>query len=145
MRAAVRFTKFLRVRRIVVIAAADFKGQSGFRGAHPEVRVMLHPRRMEIEAEISTEGPQPVKVTIVTNAYRLRDRDHRESFVVGPRRGVERTWSLGFTGGWYDFTVTVAAFERRFAGRLETRAGQRERPGDGDDGGRGRRAVGIHA
>jgi len=25
-----------------------------------------------------------------------------------------------FTGGWYDFTVAAAAFERRFAGRLET-------------------------
>lgn len=47
-------------------------------------------------------------------------RSSGSSFIVAPLRTVERTWSLDFSGGWYDFTVTAGAFERRFAGRMET-------------------------
>jgi phospholipase C len=97
-----------------------FKGDAGIQGARPELCVRLHPRRMEIEAALSNDGTQPVTVTIVANAYRLRHQDHQSSFVVAPHGTVERTWSLDFTGGWYDFTVTAGAFERRFAGRMET-------------------------
>ena len=75
---------------------------------------------MELEAAISNDGAQPVKVTVVANAYRLRHHDHQTSIVVAPHRTIERRWSLAFSGGWYDFTVTADAFERRFAGRMET-------------------------
>lgn len=80
----------------------------------------FHPRRIEIEGQVSNEGAKPIKATIVVNAYRLRHHDHETTLVVPPHRTVERRWSLELTGGWYDFTVTAGAFERRFAGRMET-------------------------
>jgi phospholipase C len=87
--------------------------------AAPGVRVDYHQKRMDITAEIENRNSRPLKVTIVANAYRHRRHDD-ESFVVWPYRSVERRWSLDRTGGWYDFTVRVGRFERRFAGRMET-------------------------
>jgi phospholipase C len=87
--------------------------------ARPEVRLKLHPRRSEIDATVSNEGTERLKVTVVTNAYRLRRRDHENSFNVGPHAAVERRLSLESSAGWYDFTIRAGTFERRFAGRLE--------------------------
>jgi phospholipase C len=99
-----------------------FKGRAAddTTAARPEVRITLHPRRSEIDAIVRNEGTDPLKVTIVANAYRLRDRDHRDSFFVGPHARTERRLSLEASAGWYDFTIRAGAFERRFAGRLES-------------------------
>ena len=98
-----------------------FKGQVSQReeDSGPQVRIEYQAKRMDITAMIETLSSRPLTVTIIANAYRQRGHDD-ETFVVRPHRQVKRRWSLEHSGGWYDFTVRVGEFERRFAGRMET-------------------------
>lgn len=57
-----------------------------------------------------------VGVKIVANAYR---KDDPWTLRLPADELGERSWKLTDSGNWYDFTLTAAGFERRFAGRME--------------------------
>jgi phospholipase C len=64
-------------------------------------------------------GKAACTVTIRANAYH---HGVPLELVVPSGGHASHRWSVAQSGGWYDFTVLAGAFERRFAGRMETGA-----------------------
>jgi phospholipase C len=87
-------------------------------GPNPEVRVCYDSAARSISLTIMNMGRVPAALSVQANAYRA---DGPWRYSVDPGMQIDPRWSLEATDDWYDFTVTMGdAFERRFAGRLET-------------------------
>ncbi|MBV8271234.1 MAG: phospholipase C, phosphocholine-specific [Cupriavidus sp.] len=89
-------------------AAADFK---------PEVQVCYESATGAVYLKVHNTGSAAGSVTVQANAYRS---DGPWVLEVGAGAVGQLSWNLGESGNWYDFTVSAANFERRFAGRVET-------------------------
>jgi phospholipase C len=87
-------------------------------GPNPEVRVCYDPEDNAVRLTIMNMGNQPADVTVTANAYRT---DGPWTYSVAPGMQTDASWNVTDSHHWYDFTLTMGtAFERRFAGRLET-------------------------
>jgi phospholipase C len=92
--------------------------QSGTAMPGPEIRVCYDVAGEALYLSLMNAGGAAVDFGVSANAYR---KDGPWSYHVPAQTLVEPRWSLGASGGWYDFTVTAGSgFTRRFAGRLET-------------------------
>jgi phospholipase C len=85
----------------------EFRGTVG--QGHPELVLQYDPANCAIELTASRHD----SLTLQPNAYRTEDP--------APLQAKQR-WTLVGSHGWYDFTVSGANFEHRFAGRMETGA-----------------------
>jgi phospholipase C len=81
-----------------------------------DVQVAYDPKGGSLRTQIRNAGGTPVKRRIAANAYR-NVRPWR--FSLAPYATAERSWKISANGNWYDFTVSAAGFEQRFAGRME--------------------------
>ena len=66
-------------------------------------------------------GIDAVPIEVTPSAYGAVLKPRRLHLAPGAK--ASRTWKLGSSGGWYDFTIlasTLPRWERRFAGRVET-------------------------
>ena len=93
-----------------------FRSFAGATSAGLEVQVDYNVKGDTIHMQLRNAGKQPVEVKIVANAYRT---DGPQTVSVAPNATNEQSWKLTDSGNWYDFTVSVSGFERRFAGRME--------------------------
>jgi phospholipase C len=75
-----------------------------------------HVDYFQFQMQKSAMTAQPIDVVIAANAYR---NDGPWTFSVAPNETADRSWRVSASGNWYDFTVSAAGFERRFAGRME--------------------------
>lgn len=91
------------------------------RSAEPEIRIEYHRRRESIRLLLLNRGNEPCTFRLSANAY--HQRWEPLSFRVPARDDREHVLPLKQSANWYDFTVRVdglAAYVRRFAGRMET-------------------------
>ncbi|MBM3117421.1 phosphocholine-specific phospholipase C [Jeongeupia naejangsanensis] len=87
-------------------------------GANPEIRVCYEVAGNAVYLTMLNTGTAACTFTVRPNAYR---QDGPWVFDVPAGMQIEQHWQLGWTGGWYDFSVSAAGgFSRRFAGRIET-------------------------
>jgi phospholipase C len=87
----------------------------------PEIRVDYDPRRQALRLVLSNRGDGACPFRLSSNAY--QHRFEPRLFRVPARGDREALLPLKHSASWYDFTVEVeglAAFSRRFAGRMET-------------------------
>ncbi len=85
-------------------------------GPNPEVRVCYDAADNGVSLTLMNMGDAPAEFVVKANAYRS---DGPWSYTVAPGMQIEPRWSLDGSHRWYDFTVSLGGFERRFAGRLE--------------------------
>jgi len=98
----------------------EFRGASvNASHAIPEVQLEYDSADLTIELIATNEGRGDAALVVRANAYRA-DGPWRLHVPHGAQ--VTRQWSVVASQHWYDFTVTGADFERRFAGRLENGA-----------------------
>ncbi|MGJ7552885.1 phosphocholine-specific phospholipase C [Variovorax sp. RB3P1] len=83
----------------------------------PEAQVCYEPATGQVYLKVHNTGTAAGTVTVKANAYRT---DGPWSLDVAAGDTGTLHWNLDASGHWYDFTVTGANFERRFAGRVET-------------------------
>jgi phospholipase C len=86
---------------------------------NPEIQVCYNLASAQIVLKVHNAGLQAGSVVVQANAYFI---DGPWTIDVAPQSTSSRSWNLAASGQWYDFTVTAAAFTRRFAGRIETGA-----------------------
>jgi phospholipase C len=84
---------------------------------HPNVQLKYDTVNVSVSLVVMMEGLSSASLIVRTNAYRA-DGPWRISAAPGKR--TIREWSVIASHGWYDFSVVGEAFERRFAGRMET-------------------------
>jgi phospholipase C len=91
------------------------------RAPEPEIRIEYDRYRDGLRLTLLNRGDAPCTFRLVANAY------HHDweplTFRVSPRNDRDHFLPLRHSANWYDFTVRVAglaAFSRRFAGRMET-------------------------
>jgi len=81
-----------------------------------EIEVRYDVADMALEIIATNAGPNEVDLTIHANAHRAEG----PWLVRVPSRGrMSRRWSLVASHCWYDFTVSSADLQRRFAGRID--------------------------
>ncbi|GAA4341187.1 phospholipase C, phosphocholine-specific [Pigmentiphaga soli] len=85
--------------------------------AQPELQVCYDVENGNVYAKVHNGGKEDIQVAVAANAYR---GDGPWTMTVPAGGMAEQHWELADSGCWYDFTVTGANFERRFAGRVET-------------------------
>jgi phospholipase C len=85
----------------------------------PEVKMESDPTNLNIRLIATNHGPSEVTLVLRANAYRT---DGPWTLTLPPGRRLVCVRSVAESYGWYDFTVTGEAFERRFAGRMESGA-----------------------
>ncbi len=102
-----------------------FKGRMAGPGlpltADPEIRVCYEITRGDVYVSFFNRGDAPCTFQVQPNAYYAGGESW--SFEVAAGGEVEQRWELAHSGGWYDFSVTLAGDGgslRRFAGRVET-------------------------
>jgi phospholipase C len=83
----------------------------------PEVQVCYEPAGGRIHLKIHNTGTAGGTVTVADNAYGIGGP---WTVSVAANSTGSLSWAIGTSGQWYDFTVSGTAFERRFAGRMET-------------------------
>jgi phospholipase C len=83
----------------------------------PEVQVCYDPASGQVYVKVHNTGAQAGSVVVTSNAYRT---DGPWPLDVAAGATAMLHWNLDDSGHWYDFTVSAANFERRFAGRVET-------------------------
>ncbi len=91
-------------------------------GSLPEIRVCYDLANGEVYAELMNAGDAACVFTVTPKAYQ---QDGPWQVPVAGKATETRHWPLKNHGFWYDFSVTCTsdpAFQRRFAGRLETGA-----------------------
>jgi phospholipase C len=76
-------------------------------------------RNVTLRLFVTNAGSNTTTLQLKENAYQHQDP---ATLTAAPGRHLVREWSLRPSFGWYDFTVIDAAFEQRYAGRLETGA-----------------------
>ncbi|MCD0504683.1 phosphocholine-specific phospholipase C [Bordetella petrii] len=89
--------------------------------ANPEIRVCYEVSQGDVYVSFLNGGQVPCTFKVTPNAY--YGGNESWSFEVAAGAEFQQHWALADSGGWYDFTVTLdgdAAFERRYAGRVET-------------------------
>jgi phospholipase C len=91
-------------------AAATFK---------PEIQICYEPTAGQIWLKVHNTGGGEGSVSVTANAYLAAGS---WSLHVGARSIGTLNWDLSSTGNWYDFTVSTALSQRRYAGRMETGA-----------------------
>ncbi|MNU56434.1 Non-hemolytic phospholipase C precursor [compost metagenome] len=87
----------------------------------PEIRVCYDIANGDVYVSFINGGKAPCTFEVTPNAY--YSNHERWSFTVPPGSRVEQHWALEGSGHWYDFTARLAedpAWQRRFAGRVET-------------------------
>jgi phospholipase C len=98
----------------------SFRGDAATRSKaafKPEVEVFYQPSAGQISLNVYNTGTQAGQVMVRANAYRT---DGPWTLDAYPFEIVSLPWNLANSSSWYDFTVLAPAFERRFAGRMET-------------------------
>jgi len=102
-----------------------FKGglnaAAGPQSANPEIRVCYEVAQGDVYVSFLNRGQAACTFEVVPNAYYAGDQ--RWSLEVAAGAEAQQHCSLKDSGGWYDFSVTVAgdaAYLRRYAGRVET-------------------------
>jgi len=99
----------------------SFRGNDPAPSLHqflPEIRICYEPCTGKLHLKVFSLSQQGGQVDVTANAYRS---DGPWVLEVGPGGDTQSlSWDLAASGQWYDFTVTAAGFERRFAGRMET-------------------------
>jgi phospholipase C len=88
--------------------------QAGFK---PEVQVCYDPAAGNVYLKVHNRGSEAGQVSITSNAY---FSEGPWTLAVPANGSAEQHWDLTRSAHWYDFSVTAAHFERRFAGRVET-------------------------
>jgi phospholipase C len=91
------------------------------RGPEPEIRVEYDCHREGIRLLLLNRGSHPCTFQLTPNAY--QHRTGPSNFRVAARTDRDHFLPLKHSASWYDFTVKVvglAAYTRRFAGRMET-------------------------
>lgn len=83
----------------------------------PEAQVCYEPATGQVYLKVHNTGTAAGTVTVTPNAYRTDGPWPLD--VPAGGTGVLH-WNLDASGHWYDFTLSAANFERRFAGRVET-------------------------
>ena len=90
-------------------------------GAQPETQVCYVPcDDPQVQVKLHNNGSQPCTFTVRAMAYRS---DVPWTATVQAGQTGELSWPVGDSGQWYDFAVACdgyGAFQRRFAGRMET-------------------------
>ncbi|MBV7482806.1 phosphocholine-specific phospholipase C [Bordetella sp. BOR01] len=87
----------------------------------PEIRVCYEVTQGDVYVSFLNRGQAACTFHVRPNAY--YSANQQWSFEVAAAGAVEQHWALADSGGWYDFTVTLAddpAYLRRYAGRVET-------------------------
>ncbi len=95
-----------------------FQGSLGKNAANLNIRSSYDTGRPGITLEIENQGSANAKVSIA-NAY----NGETNSYHVKPGEGLQESWRLESSFGWYDLTVSVAgdsSFQRQLAGHVET-------------------------
>lgn len=85
----------------------------------PEVRICVEDCDPKIYLKVRNDATKTAKLRVKANAYLPNQTWNIETAT----NEKELSWDMSQFGGWYDFTVTMAddpAFNRRFAGRIET-------------------------
>ncbi|OZI74807.1 phosphocholine-specific phospholipase C [Bordetella genomosp. 12] len=86
-----------------------------------EIRVCYDVANGDVYASFINSGKVACNFSVTPNAYYASEASR--TFSVAPGAQAEAHWPLADSGSWYDFTVRLAedpAYERRFAGRVET-------------------------
>jgi phospholipase C len=91
----------------------------------PEVQVCYAPCSGEIYLKVHNTGADAGQVMVSANAYLSGGP---WALAVPADATGSMSWALQSTGYWYDFSAQSSAFERRFAGRLETGANSTSDP-----------------
>jgi phospholipase C len=90
-------------------------------GAQPEIQVCYVPcDDPQVQVKLHNNGSQARTFTVQAMAYR---NDGPWTATVEAGQVGELSWPITDSGQWYDFAVSCdgyAAFQRRFAGRMET-------------------------
>ncbi|MNQ44067.1 Non-hemolytic phospholipase C precursor [compost metagenome] len=90
-------------------------------GAQPEIQVCYVPcDDPQVQVKLHNNGSQACTFTVQAMAYR---NDGPWTATVEAGQVGELSWPITDSGQWYDFAVSCdgyAAFQRRFAGRMET-------------------------
>jgi phospholipase C len=83
----------------------------------PEARICYEPCAGEIHLSLQNNTSLAGTVTVQANTYRA---DGPWTIAI-PKNSIRTlNWNMKASGYWYDFTATAPAFQRRFAGRIET-------------------------
>jgi phospholipase C len=85
----------------------------------PEIQICYQPRARRIHLKVRNGGSVAGLVNVRSNAYRS---DGPWVLSVSAAKTVSLAWTVDGSGNWYDFTASSNAFERQFAGRMETGA-----------------------
>lgn len=98
-----------------------FTGTAGAVPA-PEIGIVYDISAQSLRITLRNDADQPCTFMLAANAY---VSGAARSTTVAARTRSTLAWPVDASGGWYDFTVTVAAlpgYARRCAGRMETGA-----------------------
>lgn len=98
----------------------DVSMQRGEAAASPEVRVCYDVANGNVYLEMRNDGKASCNFTVKALVYR---DDGPWTATVDAGGKTEQHWDLADSGCWYDFVVTCdadPAYQRRFAGRVET-------------------------
>ena len=87
--------------------------------AAAETQICYDPSQGQIYVKIHNRAATAVPITVLWNAYLSQGPSTVD---VDAQSVLGLNWDLASSGYWYDFTVTTDAWERRFAGRMETGA-----------------------